>query len=80
MCSLPSTIPCQGLNEKALSLDVVLYQTYPPNMHTNLIFTDIPASIIAISKVNFRYFEMIDVNKTNQTNFRPKIANISPKS
>lgn len=42
--------------------------------------TDIPASIIAISKVNFRYFEMIDVNKTNQTNFRPKIANISPKS
>ena len=30
-----------------------------------------------ISKVDFRYFEMMTVNKTNQTNFRPMATNKS---
>lgn len=35
--------------------------------------------LIFISKVDFRYFHMINVSKTNQTNFRPMVTNNSPK-
>lgn len=47
-------------------------------MYTDLM-TAMIFLLVFVSKVNFRFFEMVDVNKTNQTNFRPKVTNKSPK-
>lgn len=68
----------------SLEKGVSLVGPFPMSKFSILICTQIellPLKFLVafIYKVDFRYFEMIDVSKANQTDFRPMVTNKYPK-
>lgn len=69
---------CWSLN-KGLSLDLFHVSNFSILIWTQIQLLPLKFLPVLISKVDFRYFEILDVSKTNQTNFRLTVTNKSPK-